>query len=164
MANKHTESRENLIQAIRASHAKAEHDVAWARRAMDKAIASKLETAALTETYSRKAKHTICHDLRGIMSGEEVKDHMCLHRISKRRALKSDKRQLSIVGLLDKSVRNVATKVQPSKTVSTIMTKTSKELTKKLRQRPVTAWTVEEKENFKRSLAPYLQILKESQE
>jgi hypothetical protein len=44
------------------------------------------------------------------------------------------------------------------------MTKASKELTKKLRTRPVNAWTVEEKENFKRSVFPYLEMLKEIQD
>ena len=161
--NKHIKSKADLITAITASHDKAEHAIKYARAAMNKAIACRLETAALVEAYQRKAKHTICHDLRGVMSGEAVKDHMCLHRISRRRALKSDKRQLSIVGLLDKQTRNVAARVAPTKTVSTIMTKASKELTKKLRTRPVNAWTVEEKENFKRSLAPYLEILKEAQ-
>ena len=153
-----------MIVAITASHAKAEHSIKFARAAMDKAISDRLETAAIVETYQRKAKHTICQDLRGIMTGESVKDHMCLRRISQRRALKSDKKQLSLVGLLDKQARNVATRVQPSKTVSTIMTKTSKELTKKLRTRPICDWSVEEKENFKRSLFPYLEMLKESQE
>jgi len=163
MTNTHIKSKSDLIQAITASHSRAEHSIKFARAAMDKAISDRLETAALVETYQRKAKHTICDDLRGIMSGEAVKDHMCLHRISKRRALKADKRQLTIVGLLDKQTRNVAARVAPTKTVSTIMTKASKELTKKLRTRPVNAWTVEEKENFKRSLAPYLEILKEAQ-
>ena len=165
MANKHIEAKENLRPAIKASHAKAEHAIAFARAACDKAIACRLETAALVEAYSRRAKHTIKAELQGVLTGEEVASHMTISRISKKRQIRRDKRQLTLVGILDRMEKGVATSatVKPSKTVSTIMTRSARELTKKLAQRPVALWSVEERENYLRSVAPYLEIMKEAQ-
>ena len=163
--NKHIKSKSDLITAITASHSKAEHAVAFARAACDKAIACRLETSALVETYSRRAKHTLKAELQVVLTGQEVADHMTLSRISAKRELKRDKRQLTIAGILDRQTKGVATSatVAPVKTVSTIMTRAARELTKKLAQRPVALWSVEERENYLRSVAPYLEIMKEAQ-
>ncbi len=156
------EVKKNLIDAITAEHSKAEAMSDNTREQVEALIAQRQKTAALVETLQRKYKHTICLELAGVMNSQDVKRYETLHRIRSRDAL-VDKRQLSLIGLIDAGVApsegsGSAPSIAPVKTVSTIMTRAGRDFSKKLKDRPVEDWSPEEREQYKRSMLVFIEI------
>ena len=158
------ELKEKMKDAILAAHSEAVQAVESGRDSITLAMEKKMRCAALVETMQRKYKHTICAELSDILHGQDTLDYLTLHRISRKREAHVDKRQLCLMGIIDVKEHTTAIDtetVKPSKTVSTIMTRAGREFNKKLKDRPANAWSIEEKEQFKRSMLPFLEIYNE---
>ncbi|GAG12172.1 unnamed protein product [marine sediment metagenome] len=158
------ELKDQMKDAILAAHSKALKSVHDGRESIEQAMTDNVICGALIEKFERQHKHTVCHELRGIMSGESVHDYLSINRLARKRSAHVDKRQLCLMGIIDVKEHTTAIDtetVKPSKTVSTIMTRAGREFTKKLKDRPANAWSIEEKEQFKRSMLPFLEIYNE---
>jgi len=160
------EIKENLKAAILAAHSEAEKCVDETRGHMGNLIEKRMTCAALVETMQRKYKHTIKLELAEVMNARDVQRYLTLHRIAPKRDALVDKAQLSLIGLIDpcEPTERAEGKTTPIKTISTIMTRAAREFDKKMKSRPVAEWSTGEREQYRRAVMPFLEVLEKLNE
>ena len=156
------EIKENLKAAIMAAHSEAEKSVGETREQMETLIEKRMICAALVETMQRKYKHTIKLELAEVMNARDVQRYLTLHKIAPKRDALVDKAQLSLIGLIDpcEPTERAEGNTAPTKTISTIMTRAAREFDKKMKARPVSEWSSGEREQYRRAVMPFLEVLK----
>jgi len=154
-------NKEEIIKEIDESHKRTRESVDKAKDAMQTAIDDSMQTSHVVTSLQRQFKHTIRQELAGTsLNSSDVDRYLTLGRLNKKRGALVDKRQMTLIGFYEPQEPTQSIKqATPSKTVSVIMTGAVRDINKKLKNRPLSEWHEEEKQQFKRDCAPIIQIL-----
>ena len=154
---------ESMSAEIRAKHIECQKEIEAAAQAVKAACKSAEYLGQLVEKSQRSKKHTVFAWLSETadVPGDVARAYRLAHTTGKKRNVASDRRALTLLGIIEAQVRNTPTpaRVKPSElTLGTKIKRASETITRHLESRPVESMSRGEVQLLNSRLRPLAEL------